>query len=604
MLALGRYRRAAYCVLAAWLLAVAGGAMAWAGSGPVRVEVVQRDGAWQLLRGGEPYVIQGAGGSTGLDLLAASGANGFRTWGADDIGPLLDRADSLGLAVTVGFWMGQEQQGFDYSDPQQVARQVERAREAILRYKDHPAVLAWGLGNEMEGFKDGGDPAVWAAVDSLGALAHRLDPDHPTMTVMAELGGKRMESVHRYCPNIDIVGINSYGGAASIPGRYRSLGGTKPYVVCEYGPPGTWEIGRNAWGAAEELSSTEKAGFYRRAYDAFTADSGLCLGSYAFLWGWKPEATPTWYGMLLPDGSRLAAVDALTEAWSGRPPANRCPVVERLALRGPGEVAPGARVRAELAASDPEGDALQAAWVLMRDASQYETGGVDQAALPSFPRAIERVDAGGADLRMPTGGGRYRLFVYLRDGHGGAATANVPLRVQGPDSPIEAVAAGLPLLLVGDGARPGYVPSGWMGEIKSLTMDETCADRPHGGATCTRFDYTYEGGWVGVAWQSPAQDWGDLPGGYDLTGAKRLTFWARGERGGERVKFGFGLLGPEKKYGDSARGETEVTLTREWKQYSIGLGRKSLRRIKTGFLWTLAGQGRPVTFYLDDVRYE
>lgn len=604
MLTTGRCLRSLGLAILACSTMVTNAVAARTTDGPVRVELVQREGRWRLLRGGAPYVIKGAGGSTRLDLLAASGGNSIRTWGADDIGPLLDTADSLGLTVTIGFWMGQEQQGFDYSDPQQVARQVEQARQAILRWKDHPALLAWGLGNEMEGFKDGGNPAIWAAVDSLAALAHRLDPDHPTMTVMAELGGKRVESVHRYCPHVDIVGINSYGGASSIPERYRAAGGTRPYVVCEYGAPGTWEIGRNAWGAAEEWTSTEKAGFYRRTFDALTADSGLCLGSYAFLWGWKPEATPTWYGILLPDGSRLAAADALAEAWSGRAPANRCPVIERLSLDGPGEVAPGARVRAGLKASDPEGDALAATWVLMRDASQYETGGVDQAALPSFPRAIERADASGAQLRMPTGGGRYRLFVYLRDGQGGAATANVPLLVQGPETPIEAVAAELPLVLVGDGARSGYVPSGWMGEIKSLTMDEKCTDRPQSGATCTKFEYEYGGGWAGVAWQSPANDWGDLPGGFDLTGAKRLTFWARGARGGERVKFGFGLLGPEKKYGDSAKGEIEIALSPEWKQYSIGLGRKALQRIKTGFVWTLAGQGRPVTFYLDDVCYE
>ena len=534
----------------------------------------------------------------------ASGGNSIRTWGTDDIGPLLDKADSLGLTVTVGFWMGQEQQGFDYSDPRQVARQYEQARQAILRWKDHPAVLAWGLGNEMEGFKEGDNPAVWAAVDSLAVLAHRLDPDHPTMTVMAELGGKRVESVHRYCPNVDIVGINSYGGASSIPERYRKAGGAKPYVVCEYGAPGTWEIGRNGWGAVEEWPSTEKAGFYRRTFDALTADSGLCLGSYAFLWGWKPEATPTWYGILLPDGSRLAAADALAEAWSGRPPANRCPAIESLSLEGPGEVAPGARVRAVLKASDPEGDPLAATWVLTRDASLYESGGVDQPELPSFPRAIVRADAAGAELRMPAGGGRYRLFVYLRDGHDGAATANVPLLVQGPETPIEAVAARLPLVVVGDGARSGYVPSGWMGETRSVTMDEKCAERPHAGATCTRFDYDYEGGWAGVAWQHPANDWGEQPGGLDLSGARQLTFWARGARGGERVRFGFGLLGRDKKYADTAKGEVEVTLSTEWKQYRIGLGGKSLQRIKTGFFWTLAGQGRPVTFHLDDVRYE
>jgi hypothetical protein len=604
MQATGWYRPAACCVLAMSLMSAASGAKPRIPEGPVRVEVVRRDGGWQLLRDGQPYVIKGAGGTTSLDLLAACGGNSVRTWGADDLGPLLDRAEALGLTVTVGFWVGHERHGFDYTNAQQVAEQYERARQTILRYKDHPAVLAWGLGNEMEGFKDGGNPAIWAAVESLAVLAHRLDPNHPTMTVTADIGGLRVESVHRLCPDIDIMGINSYGGAPSLPERYRRAGGTKPYVVCEYGPPGTWEVGRNGWGAVEEWSSTKKAGFYRQTYATLAADSGLCLGSYAFLWGAKREATPTWYGILLPDGSRLAAADALAESWSGQAPPNRCPVIEELSLSGPGDVAPGATVRAKLAASDPEQDALEATWVLTREPMQYETGGEDQPELPTFPKAILEAGPGGARLRMPAGGGGYRLFVYLRDGKGGAAVANVPLHVQGPEAPIEAVAATLPLVLVGDGARSGYVPSGWMGETKSVTMDEKSAEQPHGGRTCTRFEYALGGEWAGVAWQHPVNDWGDLPGGYDLTGARRLAFWARGAEGGERVKFGFGLLGRDKKYGDSARGETEVTLTKGWKQYDIGLRGKSLQRIKTGFFWTLAGQGRPVVFYLDDVRYE
>ena len=47
-----------------------------------------------------------------------------------------------------------------------------------------------------------------------------------------------------------------------------------------------------------------------------------------------------------------------------------------------------------------------------------------------------------------------------------------------------------------------------------------------------------------------------------------------------------------------------MALTREWAQYSIDLTGKDLSRIKTGFGWTLAGQGKPLTFYLDDVKYE
>ena len=225
------------------------------------------------------------------------------------------------------------------------------------------------------------------------------------MTVTADIGGKRVESVQRFCPSIDIHGINSYGGAASLPERYRKAGGRKPYVVTEYGPPGTWEVGRNAWGAVEEWSSTRKAGFYRDTYTRLAADSAGCLGSYAFTWGAKQEATATWYGMLLPDGSRLAAVDAMAELWSGRAPANRCPVIDSLALAGPGEVEPGATVRVKLAANDPEGDPLAVEWTLRGDPISYETGGDNR---PAPRRYRESIVSAGPDrsrtAHAPTAG--------------------------------------------------------------------------------------------------------------------------------------------------------------------------------------------------------
>ena len=108
-----------------------------------------------------------------------------------------------------------------------------------------------------------------------------------------------------------------------------------------------------------------------------------------------------------------------------------------------------------------------------------------------------------------------------------------------------------------------------------------------------------------MVWQNPAGDWGDRGGGYDLTGAKKLTFWARGENGGEAVAFEFGTLAKPKKFFDTGKGKLEkVALTKEWTRYEIDVSAQDLTRIKTGFVWTLASPGTPVTFYLDDIRWE
>jgi Glycosyl hydrolases family 2, TIM barrel domain len=576
---------------------------------PSVVKLVEQNGAFRLLRNGQPYFVKGAGGDGSRELLASCGGNSIRTWGAENIGPVLDEAQKRGLTVTIGIWLGHKEHGFDYNNVAQVAEQYEKARQAILRYKDHPALLMWGIGNEMEITAGADNAAVWSAVNNIAAAAHKLDPNHPTMTVVAEIGGNKVKNINRLCPDIDIIGINSYGGGPSLAGRYKQAGGIKPYIVTEYGPPGVWEIGKNSWGAYPELSSTDKATLYKKTYTAAIAGQPLCLGGYAFTWGNKQEATATWFGLLLPDGSRLGAVDALTEMWTGKPPANRCPVISNLAIEGSDQVEPGAKVHVKLAVSDPESDPLQVKWILQIDPASYHSNGDTEASPPTYPQAIGNANNSGAEVTMPKSGGTYRLFAYVHDNHGGAAVANVPLQVKGgAGTPaVAAAAAKLPFVVFDEGDRndAAYVPSGYMGTTTAIKVNERCTDNPHSGKTCMQVLYTAKDNWGGVVWQSPANDWGDKPGGKNLTGAKRLTFWARGEKGGEVVTFLCGLLGKDKPYFDTVQEKLDrVALTREWKQYTIDLKGKDLSRIKSGFGWTLAATGAPVTFYLDDIRYE
>lgn len=583
-------------------LAVCAGLTSWpvtAQADAIPVELKKTEHGWQLLRDGEPYFVRGAGGDASLETLAAAGANSVRTWGADDLDALLDEAYALGLSVTVGIWLGHERHGFDYHDEAQLAEQMERARRAVLRYKDHPAVLLWGIGNEMEGFESGDDSAIWKAVDDVAAMVKELDPHHPTMTVTAEIGGARIERVDQ-ASSIDIHGINSYGGAPSLAERYRAGGGTKPYILTEFGPPGSWEVPKTEWGAPIEPTSTEKAAFYRRSYErAVRGASGLALGSYVFLWGHKMEASPTWYGMFLEDGARLGAVDVMTALWSGSPPPNLAPTIEPLLVEGKPQRRRGRKVRVRAAMEDPEGDAIHAHWELRHEPSDYATGGDFRPVPPEVEDAVLVGRTDGARVRMPRDPGPYRLFVYAYDGAGGAATANVPLLVKGK------ARTPMPFDVYRDGfdGMP-WVPSGWMGSIDALSLDGDHRDGCHEGSACIEMRYTGELGWVGVAWQHPPNNWGDMEGGFDLTGARELELWARGQYGGEVIDIGVGLLGADEAYPDSDKKLVEgIVLTHEWQRYRIKLKRLDLSSIKTGFVIVVHGQRVPVTVYLDGIRF-
>jgi len=579
--------------------------------------LVNKEKHWQLLRDGQPFLIKGAGGDGSKALLKATGANSFRTWGADTLQHDLDEAQKLGLTVSAGIWLGHAEQGFNYSDPKQVADQFNAAKVVIDRFKNHPALLVWSIGNEMEGYNATTDPKMWASVQQIAAYAHKVDPNHPTMTVVAEIGGDKVASLNKLCPDVDIVGINSYAGGPSLGERYVKAGGTKPFVITEFGPPGTWELPKTAWGSVAEPTSTQKGQAYRATWEKSIAGSPLCLGGYAFAWGNKQEASATWFGMMLPDGTRLGAIDALTQEWTGKPPANQAPRIEALALQTPERTDPNAVAKAILRVSDAEKNPLKVQWVLQHDPMVNSVGGQTQAVPPTFPDAIQSSSNTEVTVKMPPYGGGYRLFAYVRDGKGGGATGNIPLFVGGgeklPDSLLNPTAqagepapkATLPLEVLGDANGPApYTASGYMGKADAIHQSQS-TDNPHSGTTSLQVQYLAPADWGGVVWQSPANDWGDKPGGYDLSGAKKLSFWARGAKGGERVSFSFGILGADKKYPDSAKGESgALTLSNDWKQYSIDLAGRDLSHIKTGFCWVVQGQGQPITFYLDDVRYE
>ncbi len=93
-----------------------------------KVEVVEREGNWQLLVNGEDFYIKGAGGKDRMDIVKACGGNTIRTWGVDGAQKILDEAHEKGLKVMLGFWIQHERHGFDYNDEGKIKSQLEACR--------------------------------------------------------------------------------------------------------------------------------------------------------------------------------------------------------------------------------------------------------------------------------------------------------------------------------------------------------------------------------------------------------------------------------------------------------------------------------------------
>lgn len=184
-----------------------------------------------------------------------------------------------------------------------------------------------------------------------------------------------------------------------------------------------------------------------------------------------------------------------------------------------------------------------------------------------------------------------------------ATTASVPTAAT-PEKPKEFV------VYKDKGARDNhYIPSGWMGDYGDIKMNDQHIQNPHSGTTCIQFVYSAKKaqglGWAGDYWQSPANNWGSKKGGFDLTGMTKLTFWARGDKGGEVIQK-FVVGGIKGAYPDTAEVEIgPIELTDTWKEYTINLVGRDLSYINGGFSWVATADLNPqgATFYLDDIKF-
>lgn len=400
-----------------------------------KVEVRKTDSSsYQLFRDGQPYFIKGAGGSGYPDRIAAYGGNSIRTWGTRNAQRVLDSAAKYGLTVLMGLDVARERHGFNYDDEAAVQKQLEQLKTEVLKYKDHPALLAWGIGNELNlSYKN---PKVWNAVNEISKMIHAIDPNHPTTTVLAGINKGLVDYIKERTPDIDLLAVNTYGGLATLPRTIRQSGWDGPYMVTEWGPTGHWEGLQTAWRSPIEETSSEKAAVYKNRYEySIEKDIEKCLGSYVFLWGQKQERTPTWYGLFTEKGEESEVMDVMQFLWSGHWPLNKAPHLYSLQLNDKKAIAniylqPGETYPAIAIATDPDNDQLTYRWEVLPEPTRLSEGGDFEARPVAVEGAVTNSNDGKATLKAPSAAGAYRLFVYVTDGHNNVATANIPFYVK------------------------------------------------------------------------------------------------------------------------------------------------------------------------------
>jgi hypothetical protein len=406
-----------------------------------QTKVIKTDSGYQLYHNGQPYYVNGLGGEVNLDLAVKIGGNSIRTWGIDNAQQVLDDAQKRGLTVMLGFWLQHERHGFDYNNAEKVKTQLEHFKKMIDKFKNHPALLMWGIGNELD--LQYTNTNCWNAVQDIAKYAHEVDPNHPTSTVTAGLDSMEVQLIKQRCPDIDIYCVNTYGDIAGVPANISRFGWTGPYMITEWGVNGYWESPKTTWDVSIEQTSTEKKQvFYDRYNNYIKPNQNYCLGSYAFLWGAKQEYTETWFGLFTKDNLPTEPVDALEMVFKNQAPELTAPTIVSLIVDNKkafdnihakaGEMYTasvnaliGINMQANVKDSSNK---ILYNWKILAESTDKKSGGDKEEEAVELNGLIKSKKSNDIKFRAPLQEGAYRIFVSAFY-NGKVAYANIPFYV-------------------------------------------------------------------------------------------------------------------------------------------------------------------------------
>ena len=582
-----------------------------------QTSVAKKGNEWQLLVDGKPFDIKGATFQFVDDVenydkyfkdLQFLGVNSIRTWATGkNTKALLDAAHKYDIKVMAGIWMRHGRPGmedddqFNYlEDKEGMQAQYDNAISFVKEHKDHPAILTWGIGNEVY-LNIATDPekeAYSKLLEKICAEIKKIDPNHPITSVEAWTFG--LEWWQKHVPSIDIYGLNSYGfGVSLLQGELDKRNIDKPYLISEFGVTGEWDIQQKVNGIKVEPSDQQKYDAISKGYSEWIANKPNNLGLYVFHYGNDDSHLAPWLLMFYDEQTR-PQYWATRKAYTGKDPVNDVPEISTFELKG-SEAKSKTWIPVLLEGSDKENDELEVSFHYNQRTGSRKRR--DQI-LPLNHRGDLK---NGFEIQLPEVDGSTKIYVNVKDSYnnvGISSTGYIVKDKKAKKKKYLVPKVELPFYVYKDNKNLPYAASGYMGDYKYLNVDVSHRDDVHSGKTAIKMAYNSKGGWFGLAFQDPANDWGEILGGYDISGAKTFSFWAKASKWNVKARIGFGLIEKDKPFPDTAKKLVEIELQRQWTKHTITLKKEDLSCIRSGFVIFGGGNGSEFEIYLDDIVFE
>ena len=400
------------------------------------VFINKSDDGFQLIRNGEPFSIQGAGGESHFKELAEIGGNTIRVFDTTNLLHKLDEAHKYNLAVIVDIYLPAYKSYYLYDDEKENDILKQQIIDLVQNHKDHPALLIWNLGNEIN------YPFVLRKNDfiktfnELISIIHEIDPNHPVSTSIIGVGRLDISSIYIHSPELDLISFNTFGNTKLVNAHLSQISflfGPRPHYYSELGPDGPWEASLTSWGAPIEATSSIKSELLRTRSNIIKENrSSASLGSLIFYWGAKLERTHTWFS-LFKDGYKSENIKTIKNLWN---PSHSSPTLiglDYMLVNNKGShdniiFSPGEISYAEIIFKENFNETVSIDWEVYPEAWFSDT---NEMVVNNYKpvNSFINFEKNRTTFIAPLNEGPYRIFAYIYDQDGFFASTNTPFYV-------------------------------------------------------------------------------------------------------------------------------------------------------------------------------